>query len=153
MQLQRILHPRRLTAGSPTAITHFGRKMIWTKPPWNYVPAVSLQGCTPFIHQGCIFKSPIHFLKQSHRWYQAGSKYWWLQGLAAWFRAKSTTLFIGCFSFQAFWTPMGWRSARSIRRSHAFAAFCRRHEQWNKPWLLRGFVGDEKLDCYMGIIS
>ena len=26
-----------------------------------------------------------------HRWYQAGSKYWKLQGLAAWFRAKSTT--------------------------------------------------------------
>ena len=21
--------------------------MIWTKPPWNYVPAVNLQGCTP----------------------------------------------------------------------------------------------------------
>ena len=27
-----------------------------------------------------------------HRWYQAGSKYWWNQGLAAWFRAKPTTL-------------------------------------------------------------
>ena len=29
----------------PTAITHLERKMIWTKPPGNYVPAVNLQGC------------------------------------------------------------------------------------------------------------
>ena len=26
--------------------------------------------------------SPIHFREQSHRWHQAGSKYWWNQGLA-----------------------------------------------------------------------
>ena len=24
------------------------RKMIWTKPPWNYVPALNLRGCTHF---------------------------------------------------------------------------------------------------------
>ena len=28
--------------------------------------------------------SPIQFRKQSHRWYQAVSQYWWNQGLAAW---------------------------------------------------------------------
>ena len=49
---------RRLTAGSPTAVTHFGRKMIWTKPPWNYVPAVNLQGCTPFIKVA--YLSPLY---------------------------------------------------------------------------------------------
>ena len=26
-------------------ISHLERNMIWTKPPWNYVPAVNLQGC------------------------------------------------------------------------------------------------------------
>ena len=39
------LHPGRLTAGSPTAITHLERKMIWTKPPGNDVQNVNLQGC------------------------------------------------------------------------------------------------------------
>ena len=40
------LHLGRLTAGSPTAITHEKKgKMIWTKPAGNYVPAVNLQGC------------------------------------------------------------------------------------------------------------
>ena len=27
-------------------ITNLERKMIWTKPPWNYVAAVHLQGCS-----------------------------------------------------------------------------------------------------------
>ena len=35
--------------------------------------------------------SPIHLRKQS-RHGSYGSQYWWNQGLAAWFRAKSTTL-------------------------------------------------------------
>ena len=39
------LHPGRLTAGSPTAITHLERKMIWTKPPGNDVQNVHLQWC------------------------------------------------------------------------------------------------------------
>ena len=43
--------------------------------------------------QGCRFV-PYTFseTRPRHRWYQAGSKYWWNQGLAAWFRAKSTSL-------------------------------------------------------------
>ena len=43
-----------------------------------------------WVPQGCRF----HFPKQKHRWYQAESKYWWNLGLAAWFRAKSTTLYL-----------------------------------------------------------
>ena len=39
------LHPERLTAGSPTAITHLERKMILAKPPGNDVQNVNLQGC------------------------------------------------------------------------------------------------------------
>ena len=43
----------------------------------------------------CLHICPLYiFAKQfSHRWYLYGSKYWWNQPLAAWFRAKSTTLF------------------------------------------------------------
>ena len=36
-----LLHPGRWTAGSPTAITHFERNMIWTKPPWGHVSCSS----------------------------------------------------------------------------------------------------------------
>ena len=55
-------------------------------PFWNFsFPTKRWQGCR-FV--------PYTFLETSrHRWYnQAGSKYWWLQGLAAWFRVKATTL-------------------------------------------------------------
>ena len=31
------IHPGRLTAGSPTAIIYLEKKMIWTKPPGNYI--------------------------------------------------------------------------------------------------------------------
>ena len=46
----------------------------------------------------CLHICPLYiFAKQfSHRWYLYGSKYWWNQPLAAWFRAKSTTLFFFC---------------------------------------------------------
>ena len=37
-----LLHPGRLTWN--LQISHLERKMIWTKPTWNYVPAVNLQG-------------------------------------------------------------------------------------------------------------
>ena len=39
------LHPGRLTWN--LHITHLARKMIWTKPPKVYVPAVHLQECIP----------------------------------------------------------------------------------------------------------
>ena len=46
---------------------------------WNLI-------CIPIVFLPEDFKvadlSPIHFRKQSHRWHQAGSKYWWNQGLA-----------------------------------------------------------------------
>ena len=38
--------------------------------------------------------SPKHLRKQSATDGTYGSKYWWNQGLAAWFRAKSTTPFV-----------------------------------------------------------
>ena len=37
-----------LTAGSPTNHPWKERKIIWSKPPGNYVPAVNLQGCKSF---------------------------------------------------------------------------------------------------------
>ena len=40
-----IVHPWRLTAGTYSHHPWKERKMIWTKPPGNYVPAVNLQGC------------------------------------------------------------------------------------------------------------
>ena len=40
------VHPGRLTWN--LQITHLDRKMIWTKPPGNYVPAVNLPGCKGF---------------------------------------------------------------------------------------------------------
>ena len=40
------IHPGRFSHGTKKSITHLEeRKMIWTKPPENCVPAVNLQGC------------------------------------------------------------------------------------------------------------
>ena len=41
--LETPIHPGKLTWN--LQITHFERKMIWTKPPWGHVPAVNLPGC------------------------------------------------------------------------------------------------------------
>ena len=38
-------HPGRWTHGTYSHLLWKERKMIWTKPPQNYVPAVNLQGC------------------------------------------------------------------------------------------------------------
>ena len=48
--------------------------------------------------------SPIHVRKQSHRWYQAGFKYWFPGVGFRWFRAKSITLSSGtiCWKKKSF---------------------------------------------------
>ena len=55
--------------------------------PWSLTVSFSWKGT-----QGCKFVPYTSSETIRHRWYQAGSKYWWNQGLVAWFRAKSTTL-------------------------------------------------------------
>ena len=50
--LQKWVYTLEVKRLEPTAITHLERKMIWTKPPGNYVPAVNLQGCSRFFARG-----------------------------------------------------------------------------------------------------
>ena len=62
----------------PTAITHLERKMIWTKPPGNYVPAVNLQGCILAFLLGGRFPQKRRYLHKSS-WALAGwsLEFWW----------------------------------------------------------------------------
>ena len=68
----------------------------WRSPATSHVNSPSQKGH----QQNCqgsswinVMKTRLHTSSETsrHRWYRAGSKYWWNQGLAAWFRAKSTT--------------------------------------------------------------
>ena len=82
-------HPGRLTAGTYSHHPCKERKMIWTKPPGNYVPAVNLHGCSD------IWKS-ITFIPST-----------WSRGFNAWpspFRPKKDDFF-----FLTFFETGNWK--------------------------------------------
>ena len=89
---------------------------------------------------------PIHFRKQSARdGTENGSKYWWLQGLAAWF---SATFYNACVRVDC----LPWGKAGIQRGNPLFQGDSRGqntpynpYEQWKNPWLFRVYKGSQDL--------